>query len=160
MENLTPSAFMCDKCPKVFSYIEILKSHERYHEIDEQKCDSCDKICKNKLDLQMHQRVHTKTSKTNIYKCPACSKVFANQNSFIIHKKNHLPRKFSCDVCSKLFVRKSQWEAHLPKCGEEKENPRKNNKAISCAECLEYFESKSALKEHKKIHKNVPICDI
>lgn len=66
---------VCKKCGKSFSYLTILRKHEKLKHDDRKpfECELCSKAFKMKANLQAHMVTHTGISK---FTCPFCRRCF------------------------------------------------------------------------------------
>ena len=97
--------FACPHCGKTFVTERNLKSHQRYHTLENVDCPVCLMTFPNKFHLKMHSRIHD----PKVYRatCKICNQNFNSASAFSSHRKLHLEAKqYTCEHCQKGFARK------------------------------------------------------
>lgn len=97
--------------------------------------------------------------------CPQCSKLFSDLQSLNRHVKNvhERTKNFCCEICQRKFFTKYNLEQHLLRHIRNPESQVKeiivdtSNKSrpFKCEECLSFFMTPGALRQHKTIHTGI-----
>ncbi|XP_062538414.1 transcription factor grauzone-like [Armigeres subalbatus] len=170
----------CSMCPKMFTHLKFLKTHERYHN-RRWLCEICNKkfICEANLKYH-HKTIHTKELN---YVCHVCARTFNIYSSYRSHLETHdvSPKKkpqkppVQCPVCNawtgKLshHMRLHSGTQTCEICGKECKNAisyryhMKNHEMgdFVCSVCGKGFKREITLKEHMASHTGVSLysCD-
>lgn len=145
---------MCDACPKRFSSIWALKSHEKSHRIIH-KCTECNnKEFASFKSYNNHKAVvhgiGEKIEKKDACKfmCEKCGRLFYSEKILEEHDNIHTGVKpFICEHCGKAFYRNQSLKIHLFVHTEET--------LFTCEYCGKQFKRKSSLQLHMRIHSKV-----
>ncbi|XP_055625770.1 zinc finger protein 572-like [Toxorhynchites rutilus septentrionalis] len=141
--------FVCEICSKGFYTSNKLRSHisSVHHKERNFRCEICGKAFSMKKTLNAHMMSHL-AEKSHV--CTMCSKSFLFRWALAKHERTHTgERPFVCtlDGCGKSFASSSNLRQHQ-KTGAHWKQPRED----VCKECDKVFQSKYALRAHKKIH--------
>ncbi|CAG7838471.1 unnamed protein product [Allacma fusca] len=178
----------CDKCDKKFTLNNTLAAHRKIHEKEKQKlkCPICNKMVSQKRAMEAHlHRHHVKDYEVSTvvcdickksfdsplilmshmevhggeYECsvPTCRKTFKSCTLLGNHEKIHNSNAtfFDCDFCTVAFKDESAFISHKA--------THSLSPTFLCDHCGRSFPSKSLLRGHIRLHKNVEnrceICD-
>ena len=125
--------------------------------IQKYKCDECPMFFNSVKRLKKHKRNNHSNGQEN-QKCFLCDLAFPSKlmGRHLIRKHLNANGVFECDLCSEVF-KKSNYEQFMYHLTEEHQIGEFRHK---CDQCYKVFQSKDYLRQHKKIHTNLPvICD-
>ena len=171
--------YSCQKCPKGFKNLTLLKRHDlvhtgekpfscqycgfrsrlkhnlKDHEKSHQNekpfsCTKCFKRFKYANYLKIHDQIHSATSIAKPYHCKFCAKRFNQIGEVIIHERYHTGEKpFSCRFCEKSFSQSSEKKRHELHQRCQKHPNRKLKNKLPISEKLDKEKSEIAKIENK-----------
>ena len=144
----TDITYSCDQCSKCFIDKDSLKKHKKKKHGGKRKpynCQICQAAFSQKMNLTKHiQFVHQGIKE---YSCHLCYKSFAFESNLKLHySRNACAQLYSCTKCDQNFDSETDLCNHM-----NVDHAKKKSKRV-CSMCNQIFESKSLLREHKKIH--------
>ena len=153
----TRKEYPCNKCDVSFSQSEDLKKHMESHAADTEwlPCEKCKASFLSSSDLKQHRLQHAGPGP---FYCRGCPASFSEVAALKVHMRDvehphGISQLFPCDKCATMFKT-------IRDCKTHKSNPfvhSKTLKTFSCNHCLATFSSRNALREHKKVHSELPM---
>ncbi|GFR81317.1 zinc finger protein 845 [Elysia marginata] len=148
----------CSGCPEKFSQMKDLISHAKHKQCSRFKCDDCKLVFPTELSFVIHKfkshSPHTFAQASGFYTCTECSKNFESFSAYVDHSAEHVnSMPFECKICNATFISENLLESHL----KETHTLIKNDEESSthkCAQCLEVFKTKVAIRDHRQFHRN------
>ncbi|KAL5292519.1 hypothetical protein ACFFRR_011368 [Megaselia abdita] len=140
--------FQCIQCEKFYKKLYHLRSHQTTHENPGNfKCYICGHISTRLWTLGNHiQRVHP----GNDIECVVCKEMVPSKLHLENHMKNHArSENFKCHVCNEGFGGVKKLKVHYRVLHPD----LKIKMDFKCNECGIVLETKVALENHAKIHK-------
>ena len=134
--------YACEKCPRKFTSISVLKQHLICHEgIKKFVCSipECSQTLASKGALKLHMKIH---DGSNDFICDVCSKIIKGKANLEYHKKTHddnyANEKVQCPICG-------AWVKSL-----RKHKRAHSHVQLECNICGKTYPSKESLKTHIK----------
>ncbi|CAG2116393.1 unnamed protein product [Medioppia subpectinata] len=163
--------YQCPDCDKRFAIERLLKSHQRYHRMCEQKtvdsgdasrdqrcdCIDCGKSFKTRRYLNKHRRyVHTDH---NLWSCdwPDCTVATRSENDLIEHKNRHQKIKpFVCETvgCPMRYYSTYELKQHVMRA----HNVMDRNYNCDIDGCRLSYATEHDLRRHKRRHDRIYRC--
>lgn len=141
-------ATICDKCGKVCTTPQSLRSHLNSHMV--KQCPYCFRTLKTHEQFYIHVKRHTTNLKhkrnNKYYRCQNCIYKSSTKQGLEAHiNKIHLFLKpYKCMICSKGFYKKGNLIEH--------DKTHEGTKNATCELCGENFVSEKTLRIHLKVH--------
>ena len=134
MFSFSENAFTCEGCKRMFTSLNFLARHKKYHCSSKTgvkshwKCEKCgmafitlrnfdNHACKvlirlNELTTSNPLRTQDKSEKS--HQCTQCNKAFSHACTLTAHLRNHTGEKpYQCTQCNKAFSHACTLTAHL-----------------------------------------------
>ncbi len=90
------AVYPCPACPKTFSRLYSLRSHQRIHGVERPfRCEHCPASFARNHDLKRHAKLHDKKA----WKCSGCDKIFSRRDAIKRHQnvsRNHGTKGEAC----------------------------------------------------------------
>ncbi|KAK0213218.1 hypothetical protein DFS33DRAFT_105359 [Desarmillaria ectypa] len=90
------AVYPCPACPKTFSRLYSLRSHQRIHSVERPfRCEHCPASFARNHDLKRHAKLHDKKA----WKCSGCDKIFSRRDAIKRHQnvsRNHGTKGEAC----------------------------------------------------------------
>ena len=150
--------FLCDKCPKVYSYKLAFVKHQKRHtevgrvvrqtstvtddENNRYECRLCEKSYASRYLLNRHNILH---SDQNPHVCTICGKRFSQGCVVRQHMRTHTgERPYVCSFCGKTFTNAGSLNTH--------NLTHVSDKPHKCALCRRSFSCRQYLQRHLVVH--------
>lgn len=160
--SVSEKGYFCPDCHFIFKCKNKLKQHKElkegyclkdciYCDADEFKeifqCPKCPKCFKTKELMEKHEQRHMST----VHICQFCNVDFytiRDLKSHIHLDHDEVQEAFLCDLCGSEFKEKKVLNAH-------KKYVHTDNRPEKCTHCDRTFKTKSQLKNHLVVHKDI-----
>ena len=146
LDDHSGKVYICSHCPMNFSNIAARQIHEKRNHTEKTiMCDHCDMM----FSLMCHKNAHIKSvhikAKNKI--CPHCGQGFAGKHQYEAHVNRHTDtRENPCELCGKAFLHETHLRMHM----------KTHTLPYQCDQCETRVSSGSLLQEHvRKVHEGI-----
>lgn len=111
------AVYPCPACPKTFSRLYSLRSHQRIHGVERPfRCEHCPASFARNHDLKRHAKLHDKKA----WKCSGCDKIFSRRDAIKRHQNVSRNHGTKGEACIKAMVIEVENEDDEDSAREEK----------------------------------------
>ncbi|KAJ2941704.1 hypothetical protein O0L34_g10511 [Tuta absoluta] len=115
--NRNTRQYICNTCPREFSTLEEVKSHEFEHRGGPHKkptfrCKECDARYTSAAAL-CHHRTKKHNYQEGTFLCDKCDRVFTNKMDLRRHMDVHTDKPHGCPKCERRFMQKTDLNIHI-----------------------------------------------